>query len=127
MKNQETKTKISLYRYIYIFCFCFNEYGLSNIIIEGKSYTFDNPKSIFIINKNLSCNSKTIIYIIKCTNCNEIYIGSTQALNNRVFLHKSDIKLPENKKVYVLKHLWEYSKRNFKIISKYQTDDYSLF
>ena len=30
-----------------------------NIIIEGKSYTFENPQTTFIINENLIFNSKT--------------------------------------------------------------------
>ena len=41
---------------------------------------------------DLSCNSKNVVYIIKCTSCNEIYIDCTQALNNRVSLHKSNIE-----------------------------------
>ena len=30
--------------------------GVCNIIIEGKFFTFENPKTIFIMNKDLSCN-----------------------------------------------------------------------
>ena len=36
-----------------------------------------------------------------------IYINCTQALNNRISLHKSNIKLLENRKFYISKHLYE--------------------
>ena len=100
--------------------------GVCNIIIEGKSYTSENLKITFIKNRNLSCNPKNVVYIIKCTNYNKIYIGCTQMLNNRVCLHKSNIKLPENRKLYILKHSYKCSKRNFEIMPIYQTNDYSL-
>ena len=60
---------------------------ICDIIIEGKSYTFKNPETKFKINKNLSCNSKNLVYVIECNECKKIYIGSTQALNTRTSLH----------------------------------------
>ena len=53
----------------------------------------------------------------------KVYIGSTQVLNNRGSLHKNDIKLPENRKLYASKHLYQCNNRIFKIIPIYQTDD----
>ena len=47
--------------------------------------------------------------------------------NTVVSLHKSNIKLTENRKSYVIKRLYECNKGNFKIMPIYQTDDYSLF
>ena len=76
-----------------------------DIIIEGRSYTFKNSETKFQINENLSCYSKNVVYIIECSECKEIYIGSTQALNTRTSLHKSNIKIEENGKLNVLKHL----------------------
>ena len=49
---------------------------MCNIIIEGKSYTFKNPETKFKINKNLSCNSKNVVYLIEYRECKEIYIES---------------------------------------------------
>ena len=57
------------------------------------------PKTKVRINKNLSCKSKNIVYIIECYKCKKVYIGSTQTLNTRIALHKSNIKLPENRKL----------------------------
>ena len=99
--------------------------GTCNIIIEGIAYIVENTKT-FITNRNFSCNSKYTVYIIKCTNCMKIYIGRTQILNKRVFLHKSNIKLPRNRKLYVPKHIHEFSKGVFKLIQIYLTDDNSL-
>ena len=55
--------------------------------------------------KNLSCISKNIVNIIECNKCKEVYMGTTQALNTRILLHKSNIKLPENRKLNASKHL----------------------
>ena len=48
--------------------------SVCDIIIEGKSPTFKNQEAKFRIKKDLSCNSKNIIYVIECNKCKEIYI-----------------------------------------------------
>ena len=48
-----------------------------------------------------------------------------QALNYRVSLHNSKIKLPEITENYVPIHLYKCSNGIFKIMPIYQTDDYS--
>ena len=54
-----------------------------------------------MIDKNLSCNSKNLVYIIECRNCKKAYIGLTQALSNRISLQKKNsIKLSENRKLF---------------------------
>ena len=100
---------------------------ICDIIIEGKSYNFKNPETKFKIDKTLSCNSKNIVYIIECNECKEIHIGSTQALNTRTSLHKSNIKIEENRKSNVSKRLYQCSQSIFKIMPNYQTNDYMLF
>ena len=72
---------------------------ICDIIIAGKSLTFKK----FKINKDLSCNTKNVVYIIKCSKCKEDYIGPTQALDTRISLHKSNIKITENRKLNVSK------------------------
>ena len=37
---------------------------ICDIIIKVKSNTFQNPETKFKIHKNLSCNSKNVVYII---------------------------------------------------------------
>ena len=49
----------------------------------------------------LSCNSKDVVYIIECSKRKEIYIGSTNALNTRTSLHRSNIQIEENRKLNV--------------------------
>ena len=58
------------------------------MIIEGKSYTFENPKTTFITNKKLSCN--------ECRKCKKVYMGLMQALDNKISLDRNNIKLSEN-------------------------------
>ena len=80
---------------------------ICDIIIEGKSYTFKNPETKFKINKDLNGNSKNVVYIIECSECREIYEGSTQVLNTRTSLHRSNIKIEETRKLNVSKHLYK--------------------
>ena len=74
-------------------------YGVCNIIIKAKSYTFENLKTKFIINRILKNNSKNVDCLIKCNKCKEVYVDSTQALNTRISLNKNNINLQENKKL----------------------------
>ena len=101
-------------------------YAKYDIIIKGKSYTFKNPKTKLKINKNLNCNSKNVVYIIKCSECKEIFIGSTQALNTMTSLHRSNIKIKENRKLNISKHMYQCSWGKIKIMPIYQTNDYTL-
>ena len=55
--------------------------------------------------------------------CKDEYIGSIQQLNHRVALHKSNIKLPQNRILFISKHIYECSKRQFHIMPLYQTDN----
>ena len=55
-----------------------------------------------------------------------MYIGSTQALNTWISLHKSNIKLPENRKLYVLKHLYKCISGLFRRMPIYHTVNYTL-
>ena len=68
--------------------------GVDNIINEGKSYTFENPKATFIINRNLNYHSKNVVYIIQCTNCKRKKndICCTLTINKRFSLHKNNIR-----------------------------------
>ena len=67
-----------------------------------------------------------VVYIIKCTYCYDIYSSCPQCQNNRFFLHKSNIKSLENRKLYGSKHLYKCSREDFKMMPIYRTDDYSL-
>ena len=59
-----------LFKYIYIYSKCMNKRcGVYNMITEGKSYIFEHSKTAFIININLSSNTKNVVNIIKCCNC----------------------------------------------------------
>ena len=96
---------------------------ICNIIIKGKSYTFKIPETKCRINEDLSCNSKNVVYINECGECKEIYRGSTQPhntrisqpLNTRTSLQKSIIKIEENRKMNVTKHLYQCSQVNSKV------------
>ena len=56
---------------------------LWNIIVERKSYTFENPKTAFMKNKKISYNSKYAVYVIECSKCkNNKYTGYIEVILN---------------------------------------------
>ena len=99
---------------------------ICDILIEGRNFKFKHSASNFEIKRNLTCTSKNVVYVLQCDNCKEEYIGSTKQLNHRISLHKSNIKLPQNRILFVSRHIFDCSEGNFKVMPIYQTDDYSM-
>ncbi len=54
---------------------------LCNMLIEGDSFKMSNGK-ILCPNTLLDCDSKFVIYCLKCEGCGENYIGSTERQND---------------------------------------------
>ena len=96
---------------------------LCDILIESKSFKFNNSPKPFKIKRNLNCDSTNVIYVIKCSNCSDEYIGCSKSLRNRTALHKNHIKSDKNRKLFVSKHIFECGKE-FKIIPIYQNHNY---
>ena len=46
---------------------------------------------IFHLQSQYTCNSKNVIYVLQCASCNELYVGQTENLRNRMNLHKSHV------------------------------------
>ena len=63
----------------------------SNIIQERKQENIIHKMKKFYL------HFKNIDKIIKSRNCKKIYTGYDRTLNIRVFLHKNNIRLPENR------------------------------
>ena len=61
------------------------------------STVFDKKGKIHQIQGTMSCQSCNVIYLIKCTNCQIMYVGETsQSLHERTTRHRSDIKLSKS-------------------------------
>ena len=45
---------------------------------------------------SFDCNSRNVLYILQCNNCNQFYIGETEDLKKRIYLHVSNITHPRN-------------------------------
>jgi hypothetical protein len=60
--------------------------------------TITDPNGNLIrLHDQLNCQSKNVIYVIECLNCNIRYVGETcQKLKDRVNQHRSDIKCKKN-------------------------------
>ena len=59
---------------------------------ERESVTSNTTKFVFKIRQNLNCNSKNLIYLIECKECEKQYIGQTKrSLRHRAYNHRADI------------------------------------
>ena len=47
-------------------------------------------------NKIFDCDSKDVLYILICNNCDYFYLGKTIDFKQRIRKHKSDVKHPQN-------------------------------
>ena len=98
---------------------------ICHLLLEGKTFFFENHNTPFIINKTLNCDSENVVYAIKCNKCSADYIGSTKNLRNRTNLHKSHIKIEANRLLPVSKHMHSCGE-SFKIMPIYKNDNYQL-
>ena len=70
--------------------------------------------------------TQNLVNIIEYNKCKEVYLRSAQDLNTRISLEKSNVKIPENKKLNVSKRLYECSNGHFRTLLIYQINDYTL-
>ena len=70
--------------YVHLQCKIFDICKICDLIIEGKSFTFKNPETKFKIIKDLSCNSKNVVYIIECSECKEISSPSCRTISTDI-------------------------------------------
>ena len=75
-----------------------------------------------MIKNYFDCNSKFVIYTLICDNCDKKYIGECSEVRQRMNLHKSDIKLHQNRKLQVSKHIHNCADGKFKFCIIYQSD-----
>ena len=62
-----------------------------------KSFNFGRDgKFVWEYRRYFTCDSKNVIYILKCRGCWKFYIGETKDLKPRTRKHKSDVKHPRN-------------------------------
>ena len=75
-------------------------YHKNGYIKPCKSFTFKltNGKSVtWNYNKFFDCNSKDVLYILICNNCDYFYLAKTTDFKQRISKHKSDVKQnPQN-------------------------------
>ena len=72
-------------------------YHKNGYIKPCKSFTFKltNGKSdTWNYNKLFDCDSKDVLYILICNNCDYFYLGKTVNFKKRIHKHKSDVKHP---------------------------------
>ena len=47
-------------------------------ITTGSTFFFKNVNKEFHIKYNFNCNTRNLIYVLSCNNCEEYYIGETE-------------------------------------------------
>ncbi len=79
------------------------KYHRLGYIQSCKGFRFGkNDQFAWEYKRYFSCDSKNVIYILKCKGCWRFYIGETSDLKPRTRKHKSDIKHPKNSYCRVL-------------------------
>ena len=63
-----------------------------NILITDSKFRCTATGKTYFIKGKLPCDSSNIIYLITCSNCRELYVGSAINFKQRFRIHKSDIK-----------------------------------
>jgi len=70
-----------------------------------------NNKKTFNIKTNMDCGVRDFIYVIICNGCNENYIGeSGDSLRHRAAVHRNQILLEHNRKLFVSNHIYHCAK-----------------
>ena len=87
-------------------------------LVETGEIKFNNRET-FKLKSNFSCNSKYVIYLIKCE-CQLSYIGECIDLKKRLFLHRSNVKNERNRILPVSKHIYSCSGGKFSLYPFYQ-------
>ena len=65
----------------------------------------------FNIKTNMDCGVRDFIYVIICNGCNENYIGeSGDSLRHRAAVHRNQILLEHNRKLFVSNHIYHCAK-----------------
>ena len=67
------------------------------LLVNNKSFTWKYTR-------HFDCNSKNLIYVMKCLHCDEFYIGETQSLREHMNNAKSSIRYPNNAPVPYAQH-----------------------
>lgn len=80
--------------------------GTCKYLYEGSRYKFQNQNEDFIINNEMNCKTRNVIYAIICAGCGQEYIGQTSTpLRMRVNVHNQQIRDPSTRQLGVSDHL----------------------
>ena len=97
LRNNNRKTLIGVTKCGDSRCEC------CNCLIEGTTlfYKINGEMKSFEIRSNMNCNTKDLIYAMKCGGCGELYVGQTgDIFRSRVRVHRQQVR--ENK--YAILH-----------------------
>ncbi len=92
-------------------------------LVESSEVYFFNAETHFQIKYDMNCNSKYVIYVLFCAQCNEYYIGETDDLRKRTNLHRSHIENMSTTSLSVSQHIAKCASKlkiKFRIIPFYK-------
>ena len=79
--------------------------GLCKCMIVGNSFTFKCGKT-FYVTTSMGCEAKNLIYVMRCTGCDEEYIGETgDSLRHRMTVHRQQIRNSNFRILHVSNHI----------------------
>ena len=90
--TRDTRRKVG-----FVFCQGVCKYHRLGYCIECLVFTFGSQNRFsWSYNRLFDCNSRNVIYVVKCHNCWMFYIGETEDLKARIRLHLSNVHHPTN-------------------------------
>lgn len=90
------------------------------LFVEKNRHVSFGQKIVYF-NKNMSCKSKNIIYVLTCSGCKKLYVGETKIeLRRRITLHRQHINHPQYSMLPVSQHIRNCSPNNFSVIPIFQ-------
>ena len=91
------------------------------LIHEGPSIQINGTGQLFHVKCDMDCSSRSVLYIMTCTGCNEQYIGETgNELKTRMTVHRQQIRDTRTRKIAVSKHIAECGQGHFTVFPFYK-------
>ena len=79
---------------------------LCNDILEVRSLYFANADKDFEIKTQMDCNTRNVVYCVRCKKCDQTYIGETVDFRARMTKHRTDSGSWVNASQEVSRHLF---------------------
>ena len=87
-------------------------------LLKASSYLFKRVNKVFFLKNNFNCESKNLIYVVICQECQEEYIGETGCLvKEGISVYRQHIRQPQYQQIKLEEDLCFCSSGEFQMFS----------